>query len=78
VSPFLIFILRKNMYGNKDKGTTDDSSIPVDIKLWKEALVEAMKWIMRGGVNWNICMSGSSGECTRGAATIEHVGEREL
>jgi hypothetical protein len=49
VSPFLIFILRKNMYGNKDKGTTDDSSIPVDIKLWKEALVEAMKWIMRGG-----------------------------
>jgi hypothetical protein len=60
VSPFLIFILRKNMYGNKDKGTTDDSSIPVDIKLWKEALVEAMKWIMRGG----------------GGGELEHLHER--
>ncbi|TXG53753.1 hypothetical protein EZV62_019009 [Acer yangbiense] len=35
------------MSGNKDKGTTDDSSIPVDLKLWKEALVGEMKWLMR-------------------------------
>ncbi|KAK0589150.1 hypothetical protein LWI29_010355 [Acer saccharum] len=35
------------MSGNKDKGTTDDSSIPMDLKLWKEALVGEMKWVMR-------------------------------
>ncbi|TXG53754.1 hypothetical protein EZV62_019010 [Acer yangbiense] len=35
------------MSGNKDKGITDDSSIPVDLKLWKEALEGEMKWLMR-------------------------------
>jgi hypothetical protein len=36
------------MSGNKDKGTIDDSSIPADLKLWKEALVEEMRRMMRG------------------------------
>ena len=36
------------MSGNKDKGSTEDSSIPADIKLWKEALVEEMRRMMRG------------------------------
>jgi hypothetical protein len=38
----------ENMSKNKDKGTTNDSSIPTDLKLWKEALVEEMRRMMRG------------------------------
>ena len=33
----------ENMSGNKDKGTTDDSSIPAALELWKEALVGEMR-----------------------------------
>ena len=29
---FLIFFLEENMFDNKDKGTTEDSSIPADLK----------------------------------------------
>ena len=36
------------MSDNKDKGTTEDSSIPVDLKNWKEALVGEMRRMMRG------------------------------
>ena len=36
------------MSKNKDKGTTDNSSIPMNLKLWKEVLVEEMRWMMRG------------------------------
>ena len=36
------------MFENKDKGTTDDSSIQADLELWKEALVGEMRRIMRG------------------------------
>ena len=36
------------MSGNKDKGTTDDSSIPAALELWKEALVGEMRRMMRG------------------------------
>ncbi|KAI9180375.1 hypothetical protein LWI28_004199 [Acer negundo] len=36
------------MSENKDKGITDDSSIPADLKLWKEALVREMRRMMRG------------------------------
>ncbi|KAK2649247.1 hypothetical protein Ddye_016736, partial [Dipteronia dyeriana] len=32
---------------NKDKGTTVDTSIPVDLKIWKEALVREMRQLMR-------------------------------
>ncbi|KAK2649529.1 hypothetical protein Ddye_017018 [Dipteronia dyeriana] len=32
---------------NKDKGTTEDTSIPVDLKIWKEALVREMRQLMR-------------------------------
>ncbi|KAK0601078.1 hypothetical protein LWI29_021103 [Acer saccharum] len=35
------------MSGSKDKGTTEDSSIPVDLKIWKEALVGEMRRLMR-------------------------------
>ena len=35
------------MSGNQDKRTTDDSSIPADLKLWKEALVGEMRQMMR-------------------------------
>ena len=36
------------MFDNKDKCVTDDSSIPVDLRLWKEALVGEMRRMMRG------------------------------
>ncbi|KAK0572561.1 hypothetical protein LWI29_033492 [Acer saccharum] len=36
------------MSDNKDKGTTEESSIPVDLKLWKEALVGEMRRMMKG------------------------------
>ncbi|XP_057477465.1 uncharacterized protein LOC130765136 [Actinidia eriantha] len=36
------------MSANRDKSTTDDSSIPADLKLWKEALVGEMRQMMRG------------------------------
>ena len=36
------------MSDNKDKGTTEDSSIPADLKNWKEALVGEMRRMMRG------------------------------
>ena len=42
------FCLHENLSENKDKGSTEDSSIPADIKLWKEALVEEMRRMMRG------------------------------
>ena len=45
---FLIFFLQENMSDNKDKGTTEESSIPVDLKLWKEALVGEMRRMMKG------------------------------
>ncbi|KAK3221901.1 hypothetical protein Dsin_008926 [Dipteronia sinensis] len=35
------------MSGSKDKGTTEDSSIPMDLKIWKEALVGEMRRLMR-------------------------------
>ncbi|KAK0602129.1 hypothetical protein LWI29_030609 [Acer saccharum] len=35
------------MSRSKDKGTTEDSSIPVDLKIWKEALVGEMRQLMR-------------------------------
>ncbi|KAK0578166.1 hypothetical protein LWI29_006167 [Acer saccharum] len=40
-------LLENNMSGSKDKGTTEDSSIPVDLKIWKEALVGEMRQLMR-------------------------------
>ncbi|KAK0598644.1 hypothetical protein LWI29_036599 [Acer saccharum] len=39
---------RENMSDNKDKGTTEESSIPMDLKLWKEALVGEMRRMMKG------------------------------
>ena len=36
------------MSDNKDKGVTDDSSIPADLRIWKEALVGEMRRMMRG------------------------------
>jgi hypothetical protein len=36
------------MSDNKDKGLTEDSSIPADLKNWKEALVGDMRRMMRG------------------------------
>ena len=36
------------MSDNKDKGTTEDSSIPADLRNWKEALVGEMRRMMRG------------------------------
>ena len=36
------------MSDNKDKGVTDDSSIPADLRIWKEALVREMRRMMRG------------------------------
>ena len=38
----------ENMSKNKDKGTTEGSSMLVDLKVWKEALVGEMRWMMRG------------------------------
>ncbi|KAK4856333.1 hypothetical protein QYF36_016406 [Acer negundo] len=38
----------ENISENKDKGVVDDSSIPADLKLWKEALVGEMRRMMRG------------------------------
>ena len=35
------------MSRSKDKGTSEDSSIPVDLKIWKEALVGEMRRLMR-------------------------------
>ena len=46
VSSNLYFV--ENMSANRDKSTTDDSSIPADLKLWKEALVGEMRQMMRG------------------------------
>ncbi|KAK3193238.1 hypothetical protein Dsin_024548 [Dipteronia sinensis] len=39
-----------NMSGSKDKGVTEDSFIPVDLKIWKEALVGEMRRLMREGL----------------------------
>ena len=35
------------MSDNKDKGTTEDSSIPADLKNWNKALVGEMRRMMR-------------------------------
>ena len=36
------------MSENKDIGVTDDSSIPADLRIWKDALVGEMRRMMRG------------------------------
>ena len=40
-------LLQENMSKNKDKGTTEDSSIPADLKNWNKALVGEMRRMMR-------------------------------
>jgi hypothetical protein len=57
VRTFSNLYFKENMSGNKDKGTIDDSSIPVDLKFWKEALVEEMRWMMRGELeHLHVCL----------------------
>lgn len=36
------------MSGNKDKGPIEDSSMPAELKVWKEALLGEMRRVMRG------------------------------